>query len=200
MLSCFDFQINVRWNDIKKRWNKSGKVLCLFFFLCFPLHRGKVLAHFYICRFTEIISIIPEIQNMSLQTVQQLDWKTFLILETTSYFKIEVYYLLGNILMRQKITGLSAQVWISLIKALKYFFLSSFSLHNPPSAHFHTIGPHGTFPKLFTTLRCIEFNRLGAKSWFLHCSLIFLQFLIQSWATPISFHYNLMYFRLSFQL
>lgn len=145
--------------------------------------------------------MVPEIQNTSLQTIQQLGWKTFLRLKTTGYYKIEVYYLLRNISTRQKnyraqCTGINFSSKSIKINFLKVLYI----IHTLSSACFHTPGPHGTFPKPFVSPKCIEFNRLSAKGLFLHCSFIFLQFLIQPRVASVSFHSNLVYSWASFQL
>lgn len=49
------------------------------------MHKGKVLPYFYICSFAEIISVVPEIQSTSLQTIQQLSRKILAWVKTTDF-------------------------------------------------------------------------------------------------------------------
>lgn len=86
MLSCLDFQINVRQNDIKEEIKKAWESPFFSFSFAFLCIKAKfcLISTF---SFTEIISVVPEIWSTSLQTIQQLGRKIFAWVKTTGYFK-----------------------------------------------------------------------------------------------------------------
>lgn len=77
MVSCLDFQINVRRNDIKEEMEKAWESPIFSFSFAFLCRKAKFGLIFTFAVLLKSVSVVAEIQNTSLQTIQQLGRKIF---------------------------------------------------------------------------------------------------------------------------
>lgn len=178
----FSNKCQTKWHQ--KRDGIGLENLFLYFCLCFPLHKDKVWSYFYICSFTETISVVPEIWSMSLQTIHQLGRKIFAWVKTTAYFKLKSVIFLER-LHREEKSDMTQCIRITFSrKTIKISLRSCFSVHNlwpvfPASRLLSTlldlVAPFKG-PSLLQSVS-VKFNGLGASKVNVICFFIALLFL-----------------------